>query len=107
MTDALIVLTTVEKKEDGERLARLLVEAQLAACVQILPPITSVYRWEGSIQQAQEYLILIKTLRSAYPILETMLRREHPYETPEILAIAAENGVRDYLTWLYESVSPH
>ena len=107
MTEALLVLTTVEKKEDAETLARRLVEQKLAACVQILPPMTSIYRWQGSVEQAEEYLILIKTTRSAYPVLETTLRREHPYQTPEILAIAVENGVSDYLTWLYESVSLH
>src|SRR5688572_18114867 len=103
MTEALVVLTTVEKREDAETLARHLVEGKLAACAQILPPMTSIYRWQGGVEQAEEYLILIKTTRLAYPDLETTLRREHPYQTPEILAIAVENGVSDYLTWLYES----
>jgi len=104
MSKAFVVITTVEKKEDGERLARRILEHELAACVQILPSMTSVYRWQGSIQQATESLILIKTTGAAYSQLEAIIKEDHPYQTPEIVAIPIEIGSDDYLTWLYDSV---
>jgi periplasmic divalent cation tolerance protein len=99
-SDALVVLTTLEKQEDGERLARLLVEGELAACVQILPPMISVYRWEGAVERASEILLLIKTARAAYPRLETVIKENHPYQTPEIIALPVEAGLAGYLSWL-------
>jgi periplasmic divalent cation tolerance protein len=102
--DALVVLTTMEKQEDGARLAALLVERELAACVQILPPMVSIYRWQGAIERANEVLILIKTTRAAYPRLETTIKENHPYQTPEILALPVEAGSDDYLNWLAASV---
>lgn len=104
--DALVVLTTVETAEDGERLARLLVEAQLAACVQLLPPMTSIYRWEGRVERANESLLLIKTTRAAYPQLEATIINNHSYQTPEILALPVDRGAEGYLGWLGEMVSP-
>ncbi|HEX5082927.1 MAG TPA: divalent-cation tolerance protein CutA [Blastocatellia bacterium] len=104
MSDALVVLTTLEKQEDGERLARLLVESELAACVQILPPMISIYRWQGAVERASEVLLLIKTTRAAYPLLESVIKENHPYQTPEILALSAEAGLADYLSWLAVSV---
>ncbi len=102
--DALVVLTTVEEQEDGERLARLLVERELAACVQILPPMISIYRWQGAIERASEVLLLIKTTRAAYPRLETAIKENHPYQTPEIIALPVEAGSGEYLSWLAASV---
>jgi periplasmic divalent cation tolerance protein len=102
--DALVVLTTLEKQEDGERLAALLVECELAACVQILPPMISIYRWQGAVEQANEVLLLIKTTRAAYPRLETTIKENHPYQTPEIIALPVEAGSDDYLSWLATSV---
>src|SRR5262249_24994528 len=84
MTEALVVITTTETKEDAERLAHLLVERELAACVQLLPQITSVYRWQGKLEQATETLLLIKTTRTACPRLEIAIKENHPYQTPEI-----------------------
>ena len=104
MSEALVVITTVEKEEDGKRLAGRILEQELGACVQILPAMTSLYRWQGSIEQASESLILIKTTRAAYPGLEAMIKQDHPYQTPEIIAIPIVMGSRDYLTWLYDSV---
>lgn len=103
-TDALVVLTTVEKQEDGERLARLLVERELAACAQVLPPMTSVYRWRGNIERASETLLLIKTTRGAYPQLESAIKENHPYQTPEIVALPVVAGSDDYLRWVAGSV---
>jgi periplasmic divalent cation tolerance protein len=104
--DALVVLTTVEHQQDGERLAGLLVEGALAACVQILPPMVSIYRWQGAVERASEVLLLIKTTRAAYPRLETAIKENHPYQTPEIIALAIEAGSGEYLSWLAASVNP-
>ncbi len=100
MSDALVVLTTVEIQDDGERLARTLVEGELAACVQVLPTMVSIYRWQGSVERANESLLLIKTTRAAYPMLEAAIKRNHPYQTPEIIALPVEAGSDDYLNWL-------
>src|SRR5262245_11982954 len=102
--DALVVLTTLEKQEDGERLAALLVERGLAACVQILPSMVSIYRWQGAVERANEVLLLIKTTRAAYPQLVTTIKENHPYQTPEIVARPVEAGSDDYLNWLAASV---
>ena len=107
MTDALVVVTTMETTADAERLADVLVARELAACVQILPPITSVYRWQGKVEKAAETLMLIKTTRQTYPELETAIRENHPYETPEIIALPVETGSDGYLNWLKTSVNPH
>lgn len=104
MENALLVLTTAETLADGERLAHLLVEAELAACVQILPQITSVYRWQGKVEQAGETLLLIKTTRAVYPELETAIKQNHSYQTPEIIALPVEAGSAEYLNWLKMSV---
>jgi periplasmic divalent cation tolerance protein len=98
--EALVVLTTVEKMEDGERLAGLLIERELAACVQILPPMISIYRWQGAVERASEVLLLIKTTLAAYPRLETTIKENHPYQTPEIVALPIEAGSAEYLSWL-------
>jgi periplasmic divalent cation tolerance protein len=101
---ALVVLTTVEKHEDGERLARLLVDRELAACVQVLPPMVSIYRWQGNVEQAGEVLLLIKTTREAYSLLEATIKENHSYQTPEIVALPIESGSHEYLSWLTDSV---
>jgi len=104
MTEGIVVMTTTETQADGERLAQVLVEGNLAACVQVLPQMTSVYRWQGQIEYAKENLLLIKTTRSAYPGVEAALKRAHHYQTPEIVALTVEAGSPDYLSWLLESV---
>jgi periplasmic divalent cation tolerance protein len=104
MSEAIVVLTTVEKAEAGERLAQLLVEHELAACVQLLPPMTSIYRWQGRVERATETLLLIKTTRAAYQGLETAIRENHSYSTPEIIVLPVEAGLKEYLDWLAVSV---
>lgn len=106
MTEALVVITTTETRQDAERLAHLLVERELAACVQILPQITSVYRWQGKVEQADEFLLFIKSTREAYPELETAIRENHTYQTPEIIALPVEAGSDGYLNWLKAAVRP-
>jgi periplasmic divalent cation tolerance protein len=99
---ACLVMTTVDSSAAAREIARRLVEERLAACIQILPPMTSVYTWEGRIEEASESLLLIKTVRSAYATLETKLRQIHPYQTPEIIVLPIEAGLPDYLAWMVE-----
>jgi periplasmic divalent cation tolerance protein len=102
--EALVVLTTVESAADGARLARLLVEQEVAGCVQMLPPMTSIYRWQGQIEEASEILLFIKTTRAVYEQLEVTLKQNHPYQTPEIIALPVVAGSAEYLTWLTGSI---
>jgi periplasmic divalent cation tolerance protein len=94
------VTTTTEKREDAERIARSLVETRLAACVQILGPIESIYRWKGKIETAVEWLCLIKSREENFGAIEHAIRSLHLYETPEIIAVPVAAGSRDYLDWL-------
>lgn len=100
-----IVLTTVSGSEEAEMLAHKIIEAKLAACVQILPPITSIYFWKDTIQKDSEILLLIKTLPEKYEELEKFISENHSYEVPEIIAVSAEKGSADYLKWLENSMS--
>ena len=94
------VITATDKREDAERIARLLVEMRLAGCVQIVGPVTSTYRWKGKIETAGEWLCLIKSRAECYGAIEQAIRSLHPYETPEIIALPVAAGSRDYLAWL-------
>ena len=98
--DAIVILTTVADQRDGETLGRILVERDLAACVQVLPAMTSVYRWQEHIQYNSESLLLIKTTQALYAAVETAIRENHQYQTPEIIALPVVAGANDYLTWL-------
>ena len=104
MTDFLQVTTTTGERGDAERIAEVLVVRRLAACVQILGPLASTYRWKGGVDNAVEWLCLIKTEKRLLPRLEEALREIHPYETPEILATAVEAGSGDYLAWLSDAL---
>ena len=98
--ETLLVLTNVPERAIAERLAGMLVEQRLAACVNILAPCRSVYRWKGAVQHDEEHPILIKTTAERYAALEQALRAAHPYELPEILAIPVERGLPAYLEWV-------
>ncbi|MDR3353383.1 MAG: divalent-cation tolerance protein CutA [Zoogloeaceae bacterium] len=98
--DILLVLTTLPGMESAERLAADVIEARLAACVQILSPCRSLYRWQGKVEAATEIPLLIKTRASRYQALEAALCAGHPYEIPEILAFSARNGYAGYLDWV-------
>jgi periplasmic divalent cation tolerance protein len=99
-TEVLIVMTTLPDQESAERIASMLVEERLAACVSRLSSASSIYRWEGALETASEYPLLIKTTLSVYPGLERRLRECHPYELPEIVAIPVVAGLPDYLKWI-------
>jgi periplasmic divalent cation tolerance protein len=100
-----IVLTTLGKGDDARAIATALVEERLAACVNIVPGVTSVYTWKGSVSQDEEQQLVIKTSTSKVAVLEARLRELHPYETPEFLVIHASGGSESYLAWVAESVS--
>src|SRR5258708_15195606 len=97
MTDKTLVLTTCSSLEEARRIAHALVERQLAACVNIVPGVESVYRWQGSIESGQEWLLLIKTTAGAFPRLRDALQELHSYEVPECVALAIEDGIPEYL----------
>jgi periplasmic divalent cation tolerance protein len=101
-----VVLTNLPDAGSAESVARALVEERLAACVNILAPCRSVYRWEGKVEQAQEVPLVIKTARDRYPALELRLRELHPYDVPEMLVCAAEGGWPAYLGWVLEQTRP-
>ena len=106
MTDKIIVLTTCGSAEEAERIARFLVESKLAACVAVTPGIRSIYRWEGAIEQSEEWSVSIKSRRDLFETLSAELRRLHSYRTPEILAIAVVEGGASYLQWMDGELRP-
>jgi periplasmic divalent cation tolerance protein len=95
-----IIFCTCPDKNTAENLARLLVSSNTAACVNILPGITSIYTWKGQIESADEHLLLIKAHQDDYLAIETTLREHHPYELPEIIAVSIERGLPEYLHWI-------
>jgi periplasmic divalent cation tolerance protein len=100
MTDKIIILNTCGSVEEAERIARVLVEAKLAACVNILAGIRSIYRWKGAVEDSGEWLLLIKTRRELFAAVSAELRRVHSYEVPEAIAVPVVDGLPDYLSWI-------
>ena len=98
--DALIVLTTLGAGADAAAFARTLVDERLAACVNVLPAMRSVYRWRGAVQEDDERQLVIKTWRDRLPALEARVRTLHPYEVPELLVLEVAGGGAAYLEWL-------
>ncbi|AWR99953.1 divalent-cation tolerance protein CutA [Metallosphaera hakonensis] len=103
--DYVMILTTLPGEEEGKKIARTLVEEKIAACVNLIPRLTSVYRWEGKVVEDNEVLALIKTTSSKAEEAMKRLKELHPYKVPEILALAIKNGFKPYLDWIDESVS--
>ncbi len=103
---ALVVLTNVPDCAAAEKLARDLVDRRLAACVNVLAPCRSFYRWAGAVQQDEEIPLLIKTTRARYLALEAAIRDEHPNELPEIVAVPVECGLAAYLEWVDAETTP-
>ena len=104
MTDKRIVLTTSGSEDDARRIAHHLVENQLAACVNLVPRIESIYRWQGKVESSREWLLVIKTTAEKFASVRDAIRELHSYELPECIAIAIDDGSPDYLQWLGQSV---
>jgi periplasmic divalent cation tolerance protein len=104
MSEAMVILCTCPDEGTASRLARGLVEAQLAACVNILPGIRSIYRWQGAVSDDSEVLMVIKSLASRLDDLEAWLLEHHPYDVPEVVALPAEKVSADYLAWIEANV---
>jgi len=100
MEEYIQVLTTTEKREDGEKIAKAIVKNRLAGCIQLVGPIVSTYWWRGNVETAEEWLCFIKTKKDLYEELEESIKKVHPYETPEIIAMPIVAGSKDYLKWL-------
>ena len=98
--DSLLVFTNLPDRASAETLASLLIERRLAACVNILAPCSSIYRWQGEIQHDEEHPLLIKTARDRYAELEAAIRAHHPYELPEIIAVSLTHALPAYLRWV-------
>lgn len=104
MNDHLQVLTTAGSEEEAGRIASLLVERRLAACVQVVGPITSRYRWQGAVAEEREWQCLAKTTRAAYAAVEAAIREAHSYDEPEIIATPIVAGSVGYLAWIEDNV---
>lgn len=102
--EPIVVFVTCVSAQEAQRIARVLVQKKLAACVHIGTPVKSIYRWKGKIESASEILMLIKTKRSKFAALEKEVRRLHSYDTPEIIALPILAGSKAYLKWLRECV---
>lgn len=104
MSDHLQVLTTAGSEEEAGRIASLLLDRRLAACVQVVGPVVSRYRWRGGLEEEREWQCLVKTTGAAYPAVEAAIREAHSYEEPEIIATPVVAGSPGYLAWIEESV---
>ena len=105
MTDKRLVLTTCGSRDEARRLAHELVDRRLAACVNIVPQIESVYRWKGGVETATEWLLVIKSTATAFEQLRDAIRKLHSYDLPECISVAVDDGNAPYLDWIASSVS--
>src|SRR5436305_13641875 len=105
MSEARIVLSTAGSSDEAHKIAQAAVERRLAACVNIVPQIQSVYRWEGRVESAEEYLLLIKTTKGHVAEIQSTIEELHSYELPECLVISVEGGSAEYLKWIDDSVT--
>jgi len=105
MTDKIVMLVTCGSAREARRIARALVDRRLAACVNILNgPVRSIYRWKGKVEQASEFLLIIKSSRARFAALEKAIKQSHSYHVPEVIALPIAKGSSHYLAWLSESV---
>jgi periplasmic divalent cation tolerance protein len=104
MTDKILVLTTTSSKDEARKIGRALVEQRLAACVNIVPPVRSIYRWQGKIEEAEEWLLLAKTTRATFERVRKAILDLHSYEVPECISVSIDDGSREYLGWISQSV---
>lgn len=105
MQEFIVVYVTAGSAAEGDRLAHALVKERLAACINRIGKVQSVYRWEGKVEQSEEELLIIKTRRELFSVLEKRVRELHSYSVPEIIALPILEGGRDYLQWLKDQVS--
>jgi periplasmic divalent cation tolerance protein len=104
MTNKRLVLTTAGSVDEARRIAEGLVDRKLAACVNIVPKVVSIYRWKGRVEEAEEWLLWIKTTEAAYPRVRDAIKEMHSYELPECMSIVANDGCPAYMKWIDESV---
>jgi len=104
LTDKILILVTAASQDEARRIARHLVEAKLAACVNITQPVESIYRWEGELQVDQECQLFIKTTHALFPEVQAAIARLHSYKTPEIICLPIVRGSEKYLKWIDDSV---
>jgi periplasmic divalent cation tolerance protein len=104
MTDARIILTTAGSREEAEKIANALVHRELAACVNIVGPITSIYRWKGKVDSSEEFLLLVKTTEDAFEPVRKVVRELHSYELPEFIELGISRGEGKYLSWIEKCV---
>ncbi|MGH9515780.1 MAG: divalent-cation tolerance protein CutA [Terriglobales bacterium] len=104
MTEAVLVLTTAGRESEAQKIAQELVERRLAACVNIVPRIQSVYRWEGKVETAEEFLLIIKTTKIRSADVKAAIRELHSYEVPECIVLTIESGNEEYVQWIEKSV---
>jgi periplasmic divalent cation tolerance protein len=100
------VFSTASTAEEAEKIARALVDGRLAACVNVVPGLRSYYRWQGKIEDAAEFLLIIKSTRERFPALRTLLEKLHSYEVPEVIAMAVVDGAQNYLNWMDGELGP-
>ena len=103
MTDYRLVLTTTGSQEEARTIARELIERRLAACVNIIPKVESIYRWEGAVEQAEECLLAVKTQNALFESLRDAIIELHSYEVPEVISLQIDDGSAGYLQWLSEA----
>lgn len=106
MTDKIVVLSACDSAEQAEKIGRALVEKRLAACVNVLGGLRSFYRWKGALEDASEWLLLIKTRRSLFPAVREEIKKLHSYETPELVALPIVDGAEGYLAWMDAELAP-
>ena len=105
MTDKRMVLTAASSEEEARRIARHLIERRLAACVNIVPQVASIYRWRDKVEEAREWLLIVKTTAAAFGQVREAITELHSYEVPECICLTIEDGSPAYLQWIAESVS--
>jgi periplasmic divalent cation tolerance protein len=106
MTDKIVILSACDSEEQAARLARHLVELRLAACVNIVPGARSIYRWKGTIEEASEWLLVIKSRRDLFASIRSEIAKTHSYEVPELLALPVVEGAVGYLEWMDRELAP-
>ena len=104
MSDKILILTTAGSDSEARKIAQMLVERHLAACVNIIPKVQSIYRWEGKMESAEEYLLIAKTTRDKESEAQAAIRELHSYELPECISIPIEGGSSEYLKWITDSL---